>query len=38
MSVLVSMTYDSVFTIVLYSNDHEPIIAAEIFLNVNLQA
>ena len=35
MSMLL-MTYDSIFTIVLYSNDHEHIIAAaEISFNVN---
>ena len=37
MSVLVHMTYDSIFPIVLYSNDHEHMIAAEIYLNVNTQ-
>ena len=35
MCVFVSMTCDSIFTIVLYSNDHEHMITAEISLNGN---
>ena len=38
MSVLVSMTFGYIFTIVLYSNDHEHMLEADIILNVSPQA